>query len=104
MYGKAIGDCKCIGYTSDWPDVKRFSGQIVHPQKWPEALDYEGKRVCPETEVRLAICDSLSLATVVLLNDLGASALESQDREPDPSFGSSAIGRSLAGILGKSKP
>ena len=33
------------GYTPDWPDVKRFRGQIVHPQKWPEALDYEGKRV-----------------------------------------------------------
>jgi len=32
-----------------------------------------------ETGVRLAICDSLSLATVVLLNDLGASFLESQN-------------------------
>jgi hypothetical protein len=36
---------------------------------------------------RLAICDSLSLATVGLLNDLGASALESQNRKPDPGFG-----------------
>jgi cation diffusion facilitator CzcD-associated flavoprotein CzcO len=33
------------GYTPDWPDVDRFSGQIVHPQKWPEDLDYQGKRV-----------------------------------------------------------
>ena len=33
------------GYTPDWPDVERFSGQIVHPQKWPENLDYSGKRV-----------------------------------------------------------
>ncbi|MEO8436565.1 MAG: NAD(P)/FAD-dependent oxidoreductase [Pyrinomonadaceae bacterium] len=33
------------GYTPDWPDVKRFRGQIVHPQKWPEDLAYEGKRV-----------------------------------------------------------
>ena len=33
------------GYTPDWPGVKRFRGQIVHPQKWPEDLDYEGKRV-----------------------------------------------------------
>jgi hypothetical protein len=31
-----------------------------------------------EAGVRLAICDSLSVATVVLLNDLGAAALESQ--------------------------
>ena len=33
-----------------------------------------------------AFCDSLSL-TVVLLNDLGVSFLESQNREPDPGFG-----------------
>jgi hypothetical protein len=36
-----------------------------------------------ETGIKLAICDSLSLATVVLLNNLGASALESQNRKPD---------------------
>jgi hypothetical protein len=40
-----------------------------------------------ETGVRLAICDSLSLGTVVLLNDLGASALESQNRKPDRGLG-----------------
>jgi cation diffusion facilitator CzcD-associated flavoprotein CzcO len=33
------------GYTPDWNGVERFGGQIVHPQKWPEDLDYEGKRV-----------------------------------------------------------
>ncbi|HET9786702.1 MAG TPA: NAD(P)/FAD-dependent oxidoreductase, partial [Pyrinomonadaceae bacterium] len=33
------------GYTPEWTGVERFRGQIVHPQKWPEALDYEGKRV-----------------------------------------------------------
>lgn len=33
------------GYTPDWPDIERFKGQIVHPQKWPEDLDYQGKRV-----------------------------------------------------------
>src|ERR1044072_1252111 len=24
------------GYTPDWPGIARFSGTIVHPQKWPE--------------------------------------------------------------------
>ena len=43
-----------------------------------------GGRLRLETGVRLAICDSLSLATVGLLNDLGAAALESQNRKPDP--------------------
>jgi cation diffusion facilitator CzcD-associated flavoprotein CzcO len=33
------------GYTPEWPGVARFRGTIVHPQKWPEDLDYDGKRV-----------------------------------------------------------
>ena len=33
------------GYTPDWPGVARFRGTMVHPQKWPEDLDYAGKRV-----------------------------------------------------------
>ncbi len=33
------------GYTPDFPGAERFKGQVVHPQKWPEDLDYAGKRV-----------------------------------------------------------
>ncbi|HET9525145.1 MAG TPA: NAD(P)/FAD-dependent oxidoreductase [Pyrinomonadaceae bacterium] len=33
------------GYTPEWPGVQRFRGTIVHPQKWPEDLDYAGKRI-----------------------------------------------------------
>ena len=33
------------GYTPEWPGVERFRGTIVHPQKWPEQLDYAGKRI-----------------------------------------------------------
>jgi monooxygenase len=33
------------GYTPEFKGKERFSGQIVHPQLWPEDLDYEGKRV-----------------------------------------------------------
>jgi cation diffusion facilitator CzcD-associated flavoprotein CzcO len=33
------------GYTPDWPGVERFAGRIVHPQRWPDDLDYDGKRV-----------------------------------------------------------
>jgi monooxygenase len=33
------------GYTPDFPGVERFAGPVVHPQHWPEDLDYEGKRV-----------------------------------------------------------
>ena len=33
------------GYTPDWPGVEQFAGRIVHPQQWPDDLDYDGKRV-----------------------------------------------------------
>jgi cation diffusion facilitator CzcD-associated flavoprotein CzcO len=33
------------GYTPDFPGRERFAGQIVHPQHWPEDLDYTGKKV-----------------------------------------------------------
>src|SRR5688572_773225 len=33
------------GYTPEWPGVARFRGRIVHPQKWPEDLDYANKRI-----------------------------------------------------------
>jgi monooxygenase len=33
------------GYTPEWPGVGQFRGQIVHPQKWPQDMDYTGKRV-----------------------------------------------------------
>ncbi|HEX5158971.1 MAG TPA: NAD(P)/FAD-dependent oxidoreductase [Ktedonobacterales bacterium] len=33
------------GYTPDWPGIERFAGRIVHPQQWPDDLDYDGKRV-----------------------------------------------------------
>jgi monooxygenase len=33
------------GYTPELPGVERFGGQIVHPQHWPEGLEYAGRRV-----------------------------------------------------------
>jgi len=33
------------GYRPVFPGEERFSGEIVHPQNWPEDLDYRGKRV-----------------------------------------------------------
>lgn len=33
------------GYTPGWPGVERFAGPVVHPQRWPDGLDYAGKRV-----------------------------------------------------------
>jgi cation diffusion facilitator CzcD-associated flavoprotein CzcO len=33
------------GYTPVFPGRDRFTGPIVHPQRWPEDLDHAGKRV-----------------------------------------------------------
>jgi cation diffusion facilitator CzcD-associated flavoprotein CzcO len=33
------------GYTPEFPGIEGFGGQVVHPQHWPEGLDYAGKRV-----------------------------------------------------------
>jgi cation diffusion facilitator CzcD-associated flavoprotein CzcO len=33
------------GHTPEFPGRERFAGRIVHPQEWPEDLDYDGKRV-----------------------------------------------------------
>src|SRR2546425_9105407 len=33
------------GYTPEFPSRERFKGTIVHPQAWPEDLNYSGKRV-----------------------------------------------------------
>ena len=33
------------GYQAALPGIGNFRGQVVHPQQWPEHLDYAGKRV-----------------------------------------------------------
>ena len=33
------------GYTPDFPGIEDYRGTVVHPQFWPQDLDYAGKRV-----------------------------------------------------------
>lgn len=33
------------GYLPEFKGTERFKGRIIHPQQWPEDLDYAGKRV-----------------------------------------------------------
>jgi monooxygenase len=33
------------GFTPEFPGIAQFQGRVVHPQAWPEDLDYKGKRV-----------------------------------------------------------
>ncbi|WP_207838492.1 flavin-containing monooxygenase [Williamsia soli] len=59
------------GYTPEFPGVEEFEGTIVHPQHWPEDLDYSGKRVViigsGATAVTLAPSMAADAAHVTLL-------------------------------------
>lgn len=33
------------GFTPEFPGIERFAGEVVHPQHWPEDLDYTDKKV-----------------------------------------------------------
>jgi len=33
------------GYTPEFPGREAFAGEVVHPQKWTEAIDHAGKKV-----------------------------------------------------------
>jgi cation diffusion facilitator CzcD-associated flavoprotein CzcO len=33
------------GHTPEWPGMEDYRGQVVHPQTWPEDLQYAGKNV-----------------------------------------------------------
>jgi monooxygenase len=33
------------GFTPEFPGIGDFKGEVIHPQHWPEDLDYAGKRV-----------------------------------------------------------
>jgi cation diffusion facilitator CzcD-associated flavoprotein CzcO len=33
------------GYTPEFAGAERFGGRVVHPQRWPADVDYDGKRV-----------------------------------------------------------
>lgn len=33
------------GHMPDFPGMERFQGRLIHPQQWPESLDYTDKKV-----------------------------------------------------------
>jgi cation diffusion facilitator CzcD-associated flavoprotein CzcO len=59
------------GYTPDWAGLARYGGRLVHPQHWPEDLDYAGRRVViigsGATAVTLAPAMAQNAAHVTIL-------------------------------------
>ena len=33
------------GYTPGFPGIEQFGGRVIHPQFWPEDLDYDGQKI-----------------------------------------------------------
>jgi cation diffusion facilitator CzcD-associated flavoprotein CzcO len=73
------------GYSPEFPGADRFRGTIVHPQHWPEDLDYHGKRVVVigsgATAVTLVPAMAADAASVTMLqrSPTYITALPSQD-------------------------
>ncbi len=77
------------GYTPELPGRDQFRGRVVHPQQWPENLDYEGKRVVVigsgATAITLvpAMSKKASHVTMLQRSPTYIAALPSRDRVAD---------------------
>lgn len=74
------------GYTPEWSGIERFKGRIVHPQKWTDDIEYEGKRVVVigsgATAVTLvpAMAEKAAHVTMLQRSPTYILSLPSQDR------------------------
>jgi monooxygenase len=78
------------GYTPVFPGSQRFTGQIVHPQKWPEDLDYANKRVIVigsgATAVTLVPAMAKTAAEVTMLQRSPTYVVSRPEQDPLANF------------------
>ncbi len=74
------------GYAPRFPGQDDFAGQLVHPQHWPEDLDYAGKRVVVigsgATAVTLVPAMAADAAHVTMLQRSPTYILSAPGRDP----------------------
>jgi monooxygenase len=74
------------GYTPEFEGRERFRGTIVHPQQWPDDLDYSGKRVViigsGATAVTLVPSMSEAAAHVTMLQRSPSYVVSAPDHDP----------------------
>src|SRR5215475_12212585 len=74
------------GYDPDLPEADRFRGPIVHPQRWPQDLDYAGKKVVivgsGATAVTLVPAMAKTAAHVTMLQRSPTYILSLPSRDP----------------------
>ncbi|MEU8900939.1 NAD(P)/FAD-dependent oxidoreductase [Nocardia sp. NPDC048505] len=77
------------GHAPEFPGAAEFAGQTVHPQFWPEDLDYTGKRVVVigsgATAVTLvpAMADTAASVTMLQRTPSWISAVPGRDKQAD---------------------
>ncbi len=80
-------------YTPDFPGIDKFSGTVIHPQFWPEDLDYAGKSVVVigsgATAMTLVPAMSRDAGHVTMLQRSPTYVVSMPDQDP------------VAGLLGK---
>ncbi|MET0758371.1 MAG: NAD(P)/FAD-dependent oxidoreductase [Mycobacterium sp.] len=84
------------GFTPEFKGRDRFGGQIVHPQHWPEDLDYSGKRV-------VVIGSGATAVTLIPAMAGTAAHVTMLQRSPTyviPLPSEDAIANALRGLLG----
>src|ERR1035437_3019798 len=59
------------GYTPELPGIESFAGEGIHPQHWPEDLDYTGKRIVVIGSSATAVTLIPALPELSLLAALG---------------------------------
>ncbi len=78
------------GYVPEFPGLHRFQGRVIHPQAWPEDLDYTGKRVViigsGATAVTLLPAMAKTAAHVTMLQRSPSYILSLPARDPVARF------------------
>lgn len=78
------------GFTPEFPGRERFRGRIVHPQDWPEDLDYAGKKVVVigsgATAMTLVPAMARDAAHVVMLQRSPTYVIARPDRDVIANF------------------
>ena len=84
------------GYTPDFPGVEDFQGEVVHPQKWTETVDYRDKRV---------VIIGSGATAVTLLPEIAKAASHSTMLQRSPTYMiSRPNGDALASLMRKWMP
>ncbi|AKV04475.1 monooxygenase, flavin-binding family [Labilithrix luteola] len=84
------------GYTPEFPGRETFRGQVVHPQHWPDDLDYEGKRV---------VVIGSGATAITLVPAMAEKALHVTMLQRSPTYIASLPGRdAIAGMLRRLLP